>query len=130
MTGERLDNLILLLTSLSFHPHSPYTYQNVIIFLPDGEVSIEVPGSEEDPDLPSNPSEITANSNPTTAEVGAEQLLREECEQLFNYFNHKNLDAILRATKLSLDLIRKKVFFTAYVEFPCEFEIILKPIYI
>ena len=40
-----------------------------------------------------------------------EQWLREECDELFNHFNHKCLDAVLRATKQSLDLIRKRVFF-------------------
>ena len=39
-----------------------------------------------------------------------EQWLKEECDELFNHFNHKCLEAILRATKLSLDLIRKRVF--------------------
>ena len=40
-----------------------------------------------------------------------EQLLKEECEELFSHFNHRLLEAILRATRLSLDFIRKRVFF-------------------
>ncbi|CAH1796663.1 unnamed protein product [Owenia fusiformis] len=41
-----------------------------------------------------------------------EAIIREECKELFNHFNHKNLEAILRATRLSLDLIRKRAFFS------------------
>ena len=44
-----------------------------------------------------------------------EQSLNEECMELFNHFNHKCLEAILRATKLSLDLVRKRVFFQGSV---------------
>ncbi|XP_074653701.1 dynein axonemal heavy chain 8-like [Tubulanus polymorphus] len=44
-------------------------------------------------------------------EVGEEQLFSEQCQELFSHFNHRNLEAILRATRLSLDLIRKRVFF-------------------
>ena len=39
------------------------------------------------------------------------QWLQEEHEELVSYFNQQCLDAVLRSTKLSLDLIRKRVFF-------------------
>ena len=36
--------------------------------------------------------------------------LKEETSELFSHFNHRCLDSILRATRMSLDLIRKRVF--------------------
>ena len=44
-----------------------------------------------------------------------DQLFYEECMELFNHFNHKCLEAILKATKHSLDIIRKRVFFSGLV---------------
>ena len=57
----------------------------------------------------------SSNATSTAAEISEEEQLREQCEELFNHFNHRNLESILRATKLSLGLIRKRVFFQAYV---------------
>ncbi|XP_064651602.1 dynein axonemal heavy chain 8-like [Lineus longissimus] len=90
----------------------PQPIETVPEFEQDGEMTFGIPGSQEDDEVFSSNSGIMQTSAGVNMEVSAEQLLREECEQLFNHFNHKNLDAILRATKLSLDLIRKKVFFT------------------
>ena len=56
------------------------------------------------------PSSIQLEAEP---EQGPEQILKEKCEEMFSHFNHKTLEAMLRATRLSLDLIRKRVFFTA-----------------
>lgn len=36
--------------------------------------------------------------------------LKEETNELFSHFNHRCLDSILRATRMSLDFIRKRVF--------------------
>ena len=58
--------------------------------------------------------EVLLDGDAPSSELSEDELwLHEECEELFNHFNHKCLDAILRATKLSLDFIRKRVFFTA-----------------
>lgn len=46
-----------------------------------------------------------------------EQQLKQECKELFNHFNHKNVEAIVRATRLSLDAIKRRVFFSRYVLF-------------
>ena len=61
-----------------------------------------MPVSEE---MPSNVSVIIDSG------TEEQQWLRDEIDNLHNFFNHKTLDAILRATKLSLDTIRKRVFF-------------------
>ncbi|XP_070548103.1 dynein axonemal heavy chain 8-like [Ptychodera flava] len=44
-----------------------------------------------------------------------EQLLQEECHELVMHFNQKNLEAILKATRTSLDNIKKRVFFSGQV---------------
>ncbi|XP_023932850.1 dynein heavy chain 8, axonemal [Lingula anatina] len=51
-------------------------------------------------------------ANSEQEEMSEEEMsLREQCVELKSYFNHRLLDALLRATRLSLDLIRKRVFF-------------------
>ncbi|XP_077985364.1 dynein axonemal heavy chain 8-like [Glandiceps talaboti] len=47
-----------------------------------------------------------------------EQLLQEECHELIMFFNQKNLEAIIKATRISLDTIKKRVFFTGQVRRP------------
>ncbi|XP_072165822.1 dynein axonemal heavy chain 8-like [Diadema setosum] len=41
-----------------------------------------------------------------------EQLLQEECQELVLHFNHRILEALLRATRNALDSIKKRVFFS------------------
>ena len=80
---------------------------------PDTEdvgIKISIPGI---PAIPV-PSKETSGSRPPTSNISEDELwLQEECDELFNQFNHKCLDSILRATKLSLDIIRKRVFIQA-----------------
>jgi hypothetical protein len=72
---------------------------------PNVSLSVAVPDKE---------AVLSTTSCGTTEE---QQLFHEECTELFNHFNHRCLDAILRATKGSLDLIRKRVFLQKYVYF-------------
>ena len=46
----------------------------------------------------------------------AQQTLREECNELFFFFNHRILEALLRATKQSLDLYKRHLFFSRSVD--------------
>ena len=81
--------------------------------LPDGSVVIEVPGADH--------AESSDTLSESQDQPEDDNWLKEECGELFNFFNHKCLDAILRSTKLSLDLIRKRVFFqqsVAFIKYP------------
>lgn len=64
-------------------------------------ITLTLPGGEEEGEEGTDQEEVDEE----------ETQLRLECKELTTYFNHKLLEAILRATKLSLDLIRKRVFF-------------------
>ncbi len=66
----------------------------------------------EQPGAAAAPMITVADAEVASELTEEEQWLKEECVELFNHFNHKCLEAILRATKLSLDLIRKRVFFS------------------
>ena len=56
-----------------------------------------------------------ARSKSTAGLADDEHWLRNELHELFTFFSHKCLEALLRATRLSLDLLRKRVFFQRYV---------------
>jgi len=38
--------------------------------------------------------------------------LEEECKEMLLYFNHRVLESLLKATKTSLDLYKKHLFYT------------------
>ncbi|XP_030832172.1 dynein heavy chain 8, axonemal [Strongylocentrotus purpuratus] len=48
----------------------------------------------------------------TTESIEEEQLLQEECQELVLHFNHRILEALLKATRNALDSIKKRVFFS------------------
>ncbi|XP_071095783.1 dynein axonemal heavy chain 8-like [Haliotis cracherodii] len=67
----------------------------------DGEVLLSIPE-----DTASRDSEIKREE----FEISTEQQIKEACEELFEHFNHRLLDALLRATRHSLDVMRKRFF--------------------
>ncbi|XP_063956179.1 dynein axonemal heavy chain 8-like [Lytechinus pictus] len=48
----------------------------------------------------------------TSESIEEEQLLQEECQELVLHFNHRILEALLKATRNALDSIKKRVFFS------------------
>lgn len=50
-----------------------------------------------------------------SSEQEEEQQLQEECTEMIAHFSQKMLEALLKATRLSLDTIKKRVFFSTYV---------------
>ena len=48
----------------------------------------------------------------TSESIEEEQLLMEECQELVLHFNHRILEALLKATRNALDSIKRRVFFT------------------
>ena len=48
----------------------------------------------------------------TADSVEEEQQLQEECQELIMHFTQRTLEALLKATRLSLDAIKRRVFFS------------------
>ena len=47
-------------------------------------------------------------------EVTEEQQIKEACEELREHFNHRLVESLLKATRYSLDVMRRR-FFSGYV---------------
>lgn len=44
------------------------------------------------------------------ADAGDEQSIKEACDELTDHFKHRIVEALLRATRYSLDVMRKRFF--------------------
>ncbi|XP_071944819.1 dynein axonemal heavy chain 8-like [Antedon mediterranea] len=71
------------------------------------------PDQVEEPVDEEGASGSDSDSNSIIAEnIEEEHQLQEDCKELTLHFNQRNLEAILKATRLSLDAIKRRVFFS------------------
>ena len=72
--------------------------------------------------------ETTGGGKPNQPKRESEEdWLRNECHELFSTFSHRCLDAIIRATRTSLDQLKKRVFVQRYVHvaFECTYNTLM-----
>ncbi len=78
------------------------------MFLPKFPDSLQIVGKAES--TPAEGSEMSIDIMSDNAEE--EQQLQEECQELTMHFTQRTLEALLKATRLSLDAIKRRVFFS------------------
>ena len=66
---------------------------------------------EEGEDEAASPVSPARQKLTSMAPNDTESWLKDEITEMFNHFNHKLFDALLKSTKMSLDQLRKRVFF-------------------
>ncbi|XP_006824996.1 dynein axonemal heavy chain 8-like, partial [Saccoglossus kowalevskii] len=79
------------------------------------DVSCDVIPNEEELESEDDTSSNVELASAMSLTAEEEQLLQEECQELVMHFNHKNLEALLKASKGSLDIIKKRVYCTSAV---------------
>lgn len=65
-----------------------------------------------------NSSEIWAGLSPPAKRKRTDlEMLEEEANELLSYFNHCNIDALLKVTRNSLETIRKRIHASSMIDF-------------
>lgn len=47
------------------------------------------------------------------------EVMEEEAQELLSYFNHQNIDALLRSTRNTLEILRKRIHTSSLMHFLC-----------
>ena len=45
------------------------------------------------------------------------EVMEEEAQELLSYFNHRNVDALLRLTRNTLEMLRKRIHSSSLMHF-------------
>jgi len=67
---------------------------------------------DDDADRPDNPKELERRVQKE------EHQMRDKLKELFNGFNHRLFDSLLKMARSSIDLLRKRLFYQPYVSEP------------
>lgn len=45
------------------------------------------------------------------------EVMEQEAQELLSYFNHRNVDALLRVTRNTLEMLRKRIHMSSLINF-------------
>ena len=84
-----------------------------------GSPSVKSADKDKDRKLESRAENSREGQREKTPKVPDEKTIDEEIDELILYFNHRNFEALLRATRNALDGLKRRLFCTKWVYSNC-----------